>query len=139
MKRSTFGVWSVLAALVVAFVFASSARAEDAKKKVFAADKGPATVDVSTFPKEMQENYKIFAARCSKCHTLARPINTDMTASGWKMYVKRMMNKPDSGISPANAKRIYKFLKFYQKKKDAAKAKNGDGASKPASDAPPKK
>ncbi len=139
MKRSRSGIWTVVVALVVAFGLASSARAEDAKKKVFAADKGPATIDVSGFPKEMQENYKIFAARCSKCHTLARPINTDMTASGWKMYVKRMMNKPDSGISPANAKRIYKFLKFYQKKKDAAKAKGGSGASKPAGDAAPKK
>ena len=70
------------------------------------------------YPKEMQENYKIFAVKCVKCHTLARPINTDKTAQEWKMYVKRMMNKPDSGISPSTGKRIYRFLEFRQAHKD---------------------
>jgi hypothetical protein len=97
---------------------AGPARAEEDKKD-FAADKGPDKVDVGRFAAEVQEDYRVFAAKCSKCHTLARPINTDLTADAWKMYVKRMSNKPDSGISQDQAKRIYSFLKFYQAEKDA--------------------
>jgi hypothetical protein len=37
------------------------------------------------------------------------------------MYVKRMSNKPDSGISQDQGKQIYSFLKFYQGEKDAKK------------------
>lgn len=90
-------------------------------KKVFAADKGPQTVDVSAYPDEIKDAYKMFSTKCSKCHTLARPINSDMTADSWKMYVKRMSNKPDSAISPDQGKTIYKFIKFYQAEKDAKK------------------
>lgn len=105
----------LVAALIVPVAFA---RAEE-KKKDFAADKGPDKLDPAAFPAPIQEAYTMFAAKCSKCHTLARPINTDMTADAWKMYVKRMSNKPDSGISPDQAKTIYKFLKFYQGERDA--------------------
>jgi hypothetical protein len=104
------------AAAALALV-AGPVRAED--KKDFAADKGPDKVNVSAYPAEVQEDYRVFSAKCSKCHTLARPINTDLTADAWKMYVKRMSNKPDSGISPDQGKRIYSFLKFYQAEKDA--------------------
>ncbi len=48
---------------------------------------------------EMQKDYKLFSTKCSKCHTIARPINTMMTRDEWERYVKRMMHKPNSGIS----------------------------------------
>jgi len=89
-------------------------RAQEPEQKVFEADKGQDYVDVSSFPVEIQERYSIFAKKCSKCHTLARPINTDFSFAKWKRYVKRMLNKPDSGISPNTGKKIYQFLKFYQ-------------------------
>lgn len=113
----------VVCALVMASVIATIALAEE-KEKSYEADNGIEILDVSSYPEEMQANYKTFASKCSKCHTLARPINTDMEAKAWKMYVKRMMNKPDSGISPAQGKRVYKFLKFYQRQKDRKQAKN---------------
>lgn len=99
-------------------LFATVAIGAEPGKKVFTADKGSGTVDVSQFPKDLQESYKVFSAKCGKCHTLARPINTNMEPKAWKMYVKRMMNKPDSGISPDLGKKIYKFLKWYQGEKD---------------------
>lgn len=84
--------------------------------KVFPADKGPKTIDkkiLDTYPKDMQEiYYKLFSKRCSKCHTLARPINTTFTPTKWQEYVKRMMNKPGSGIKPAEAKEIWKFVVY---------------------------
>lgn len=77
-------------------------------------DKGPAAINVSSYPPEQQKNYKTFADKCSKCHTIARPINTTMTKPEWERYVKRMMHKPNSGISDTQGKTIYDFLAYDQ-------------------------
>jgi len=94
-------------------------------------DKGPGKVDVSSYPPEQQKGYKVFADKCSKCHTLARPINTTMTAPEWSRYVKRMMHKPNSGISDNQGKAIYEFLAYDQQ---ARKDKNPSAFSKALSD-----
>ena len=89
--------------------------------RIAAYDKGPATIDVSKYPKDMQDRYKIFSARCVKCHTLARPINCDFALEDeWERYVKRMMRKPGSGINATDGKAIYEFLAYDSKirKKD---------------------
>ncbi len=39
-------------------------------------DMGPAEIDVSGYPKEMRQSYKVFAFKCAACHTIARPINS---------------------------------------------------------------
>ncbi len=77
-------------------------------------DKGPDKIDVSGYPAEMQKAYKLFAGKCSKCHTIARPINTMMTRPEWERYVKRMMHKPNSGISDKQGKEIFEFLVYDQ-------------------------
>ena len=77
-------------------------------------DKGPDKVNVSAYPAEQQKSYKVFADKCSKCHTIARPINTTMTQPEWARYVKRMMHKPNSGISDSQGKAIYEFLAYDQ-------------------------
>lgn len=76
-------------------------------------DSGPDSIDVSGYPADMQEGYTLFASRCSKCHSLARPINSDYALpEEWSRYVKRMMRKPGSGISPKDGKKIYEFLAY---------------------------
>lgn len=77
-------------------------------------DKGPNKIDVASYPPEQQKSYKMFADKCSKCHTIARPINTTMTKDEWERYVKRMMHKPNSGISDNQGKAIFEFLAFDQ-------------------------
>jgi cytochrome c5 len=77
-------------------------------------DKGPATINVSSYPAEQQKGYKVFTDKCAKCHTIARPINTTMTKAEWERYVKRMMHKPNSGISDTQGKTIYDFLAYDQ-------------------------
>ena len=77
-------------------------------------DKGPATINVSQYPPEQQKQYKLFSDKCSKCHTLARPINTAMSDPEWARYVKRMMHKPNSGISDSQGKTIFEFLAYDQ-------------------------
>lgn len=77
-------------------------------------DKGPAKIDVSSYPAEQQKAYKVFSDKCAKCHTIARPINTTMTKDEWSRYVKRMMHKPNSGISDSQGKEIFEFLAYDQ-------------------------
>ena len=74
-------------------------------------------------------NYELFAARCAKCHSLARPINSDYALDEeWSRYVKRMMRKPGSGISPKEAKKIYEFLAYDSsvRKKDLIESKKAE-------------
>src|SRR4029077_20034380 len=43
----------------------------------YANDAGPASIDVSSYPQEIQETYKnIFLVRCQRCHTASRPLNS---------------------------------------------------------------
>jgi len=123
MRIRTPGFIAIAVGFITMSAIDNVSKAEEASKKVFAADKGPDKLDVSKYPKEIKESYQVFAQKCVKCHTLARPINTDMTNQGWKMYIKRMMNKPDSGISPKVGKTIYQFLKFRQAEKDKNRAR----------------
>jgi hypothetical protein len=73
----------------------------------------------------------VFTEKCSKCHTIARPINTAMTLPEWSRYVKRMMHKPNSGISDSQGKAIYEFLAYDQENR---KDKNPSAFSKALSD-----
>jgi len=94
-------------------------------------DKGPDKINVSGYPAPMQKSYKIFASKCSKCHTIARPINTMMTKPEWERYVKRMMHKPNSGISDTQGKEIFEFLVYDQENR---KDKNPQAFFKALSD-----
>jgi cytochrome c553 len=94
-------------------------------------DKGPATINTSSYPADQQKNYKVFADKCAKCHTIARPINTTMTKPEWERYVKRMMHKPNSGISDTQGKTIYEFLAYDQENR---KDKNPSAFFKSLSD-----
>lgn len=86
-------------------------------EQTFEADEGDKSIDVSKYPELMQEYYEVFFKKCSKCHTLARPINTDFTLDKWERYVKRMMRKPGSGITTSSGKKIFDFLKYYIEQK----------------------
>lgn len=71
-------------------------------------------VDVSGYPPEIQEAYAVFAFRCSRCHTLARPLNAGIAdPEHWRRYVTRMRRNPGSGINAHNADAILRFLLFY--------------------------
>ncbi len=71
-------------------------------------------VDVSSYPAEIQAAYAVFAQRCSRCHTLARPLNAHLEdPEHWVRYVTRMRRQPGSGINQDNAEIILRFLLFY--------------------------
>jgi hypothetical protein len=76
-------------------------------------DAGPDRLDVSDYPPEEQARYPLFVSKCSKCHTLARPINTRFDAARWKRYAKKMIRRPNSGINEEHAQELFAFLKYY--------------------------
>src|SRR5689334_2051042 len=39
-------------------------------------DFGPATIDVSSYPKDLQDTYKNLLPKCARCHELSRPLNS---------------------------------------------------------------
>jgi hypothetical protein len=83
------------------------------KSRIERFEKGPATIDVSKYPQGIQDNYELFSQKCSQCHKLSRPINSDYALPDeWSRYIKRMMHKPGSGISAGDGKKIYEFLAY---------------------------
>ena len=109
---------AVLCAVMLALTGAGEARAAEeldaeTKARVERFEKGPATIDVSKYPSAIQENYEIFSQKCTQCHKLSRPINSDYALpSEWERYVKRMMHKPGSGIDATDGKKIFEFLVY---------------------------
>ena len=113
MSRWSNATPAGLAAVIVAagFALAQPNPAEEARLKKL--DAGPKTIDVSKYPAEQQQAYKLFQSKCSTCHALARGINTEMVLPGdWERYVKRMMYKPNAGISNDEGRTLYRFVVY---------------------------
>jgi len=86
---------------------------EATKARIAKAESGPATIDVSKYPQQIQDDYGPFSQKCALCHKLSRPVNSDYVLPGeWGRYIKRMMYKPGSGINGTEAKQIYEFLVY---------------------------
>ncbi len=146
------GSWTMAAAVLLAFAARpcmdlhaeeKGANAETSQSGgLFPNDAGPSEIDVSGYPKEMQLNYRLFTGKCSVCHTIARPINSqylELSAEEmktaktdepelfqdpkvvqpeenvWNRYVKRMMAKPACPIRGPEGKRIWQFLVYDSK------------------------
>ncbi len=106
-----------LAALILSPAFLCNAADDqldaETKARIDRFEKGPATIDVSKYPQAIQDNYEVFTQKCSQCHKLSRPINSDYALpEEWSRYIKRMMYKPGSGISSSEAKKIFEFLAY---------------------------
>jgi mono/diheme cytochrome c family protein len=71
-------------------------------------------LEPATLPVELRADYAVFAQRCSKCHSLARPLNSGISDENyWSLYVARMRRQPGSGISQEDAEPILRFLHYY--------------------------
>jgi hypothetical protein len=79
-------------------------------------------LDASTLPTEVQPDYALFAQRCSKCHSLARPLTSGIDEDPyWVDYVARMRRQPASGIAETDVPGILRFLHYFsieEKKKN---------------------
>jgi hypothetical protein len=101
-------------------------------------------IDAASLPEEVRGDYRVFAHRCSKCHSLARSLQSGIQDDAyWVLYVQRMKRQPGSGISDADEVVILRFLSFYsaelRRAKDAAERDEtapAPPASAPAQPAP---
>jgi hypothetical protein len=118
MQKQTVRITMALGLLLSLGAGAAARAADDnldaeTKARVERFEKGPATVDISKYPEGIKDNYQVFSEKCSQCHKLSRPINSDYALPDeWSRYVKRMMHKPGSGIGAAEGKKIYDFLVY---------------------------
>ena len=110
--------------LQIAILLAPLSLTAQTSNVVLPQDKGPDKIDVSAYPAAQQAAYKVFSTKCSKCHTIARPINTMMKRDEWERYVKRMMHKPNSGISDSQGKQIFEFVVFDETERKDKNPKN---------------
>jgi hypothetical protein len=114
MKRP-IAIATALLALSFAYT-RSTASAQDDRPldpKVVAWDKGPDRIDISRYPAEMKEDYKVFVRLCSNCHTLARAVNCDFVLEDdWERYIKKMMRRGRSIIKPEDAEKIFAFATY---------------------------
>jgi hypothetical protein len=71
-------------------------------------------LEPTALPTELRADYAVFAQRCSKCHSLARPLNSGISDENyWALYVARMRRQPGSGITQEDAGPILRFLHYY--------------------------
>ena len=110
MRQPVVWISVTLVIGLMIIITVSLVRMPPATPKIFPEDKGPNFIDVSSYPSKMQENYKLFEQKCSRCHTLARPINSEFIGEEWRKYVYKMMRKPGSGLIPKTAEPIIQFL-----------------------------
>jgi hypothetical protein len=117
---------AAVAALAAALLASCAPRGEESSPEapgpaapVFYYDLGPGSVDVSSYPKGQQENYKTFLTVCGACHGAARSINSPHAeATVWKRYMGRMQVKMESlgiALSAEDEKSILDFLVYDSK------------------------
>ncbi len=113
-------VWIVVIGVIllvgIGMIFAL--RAPRSAAKIYPADKGPNYIDVSEYPQKMQELYELFTRKCSRCHTVARPINSTFTPEEWRKYVHKMRQKPGSGLTLKTTDQIIEFLIYDAKHRE---------------------
>jgi hypothetical protein len=110
-KSKLFNILLCGAAFVVIGAGFTLAQAVDPRIEQF--DKGPATINVSAYPAAAKQDYEVFTQKCSQCHKLSRPINSDFALpDDWSRYIHRMMSKPGSGIDSGSGAKIYNFLVY---------------------------
>ena len=86
-------------------------------------------LDPSQLPADTRDDYAVFARRCSKCHSLARALNSGIDHdSWWEAYVNRMRRQPGSGIAPGDVQPILRFLHYYTLTRPRGDGASADGA-----------
>jgi hypothetical protein len=92
-----------------------------------------AGLDITTLPPRMHAPYRRFAARCSRCHSLSRPLTAPVTTvDHWVHYLARMRRQPGSGINSADAELILEFLTYYTTEMRGHSAETAGGAESAA-------
>lgn len=79
----------------------------------FVEDAGPASIDVSGYPEPQRKAYRVFAEKCSQCHTLARPINAPYARrEEWQRFARRMHARGKGAGRPISKEQLRAIVDF---------------------------
>ncbi|MBI2788971.1 MAG: hypothetical protein HYX59_09850 [Elusimicrobia bacterium] len=84
---------------------------------MYYADLGPDSIDVSAYPAQQKHNYGFFRLQCSRCHTLARAVNSPVQSRAyWHFHMIRMSLhsrlQREGPIPPDQMKAMLDFLEY---------------------------
>ncbi len=85
-------------------------------------------IDVSSYPADVQNGYRVFTNKCSECHSLASSLKQSRSPDGWTAEVGRMQAMASSHINGREADQILAFLRYDELHRKAA-ARNSIGAT----------
>ncbi|UJR83292.1 hypothetical protein [Sandaracinus amylolyticus] len=89
-----------------------------------------AGLDAARLPASMRAPYRRFEARCSRCHSLSRPLSAPVqSVEHWQRYLARMRRMPGSGINQGDAAMILEFLTYYttvMRREEEAQSQGGE-------------
>ncbi len=119
MKRITISAGYGLAALAMVAVYVAQAAPQ------FHHSPPNGSIDVSTYPPAIQQDYRVFVNKCSECHDLSSSLTQPRSAAGWAAEVRRMQVMASSHINDREAGEITEFLTYNESHGNAV----GQGAS----------
>ncbi len=86
----------------------------------------------AAMPDNVRGDYELFAQRCSKCHSLSRPLESGIVDDEyWRRYVDRMRRMPGSGITVDDEPGILRFLHYYSAEQERTKREARDRQAGP--------
>lgn len=102
----------------------------------FNGNKKDKPIDVSSYPANIQREYRVFKNKCSECHTTAKALQRVQTPDLAKLWVLKMQAMPAADITDKQATEIIDFINYNQSRapKTDAEAPAKSAAEKP--DAP---
>jgi hypothetical protein len=90
--------------------------------------------DMSSYPAEVQKQYKVFAEKCARCHDLTRPLTARYTGEAqWRSLVERMARRPGAAISRRDQAACTSFLVFHERARSGASVAPAANPEHPAS------
>jgi mono/diheme cytochrome c family protein len=114
MKRIILSSYLVVAFAAVIFGLLTSATAQ------FTHRSASESIDVSSYPADIQGGYRVFANRCSACHGLSSSLKQSRSEEGWASEVHRMQAMASSHINSREADEIIKFIAYDESHRKAA-------------------
>jgi hypothetical protein len=77
-------------------------------------DRGPASVDVSGYPPNIQGGYQLVQKSCGKCHPVARALNTSASPLFWSHYLGNLQTQRKIDLRADEIQKIFDFLMYDQ-------------------------
>lgn len=71
-------------------------------------------LDPNAVPPALRADYELFADRCTRCHSISRPLSARVRdRAHWVNYVERMRRQPGAMITAEEGERIVGFLVWF--------------------------